>query len=81
MEGKAASSLCPIELASMGEKMRATAVSGFMSLELVLPGQAYRTRNSERCWKRYAADSLSDSLSAQTVLWSWHCKGQQQKEI
>lgn len=56
-------SLSLIELASMGKKMKATAVRVFMSLESILPGQAHRTRNCEHYWKGYM-DSLSESLSA-----------------
>lgn len=50
----------------MGEKMRATAVSGFTPLELILPGQAHRTRNSEHYQKGYMELSFlqSESLSA-----------------
>lgn len=51
-ERKVAASLSLIELASVGEEMRATAVSVSRSPELVLPGQAHRTRNSARYLKR-----------------------------
>lgn len=42
-----AASLNLIAMASVGEKMKATTFSVFMALELVLPGQAHRTRISK----------------------------------
>jgi len=52
-----------IEWALMGEKMRAAAVGVFLSLKLVLRGQASRTRHSKHCCDGYA-DSSSASPSA-----------------
>lgn len=48
----------------MGIKMRATAVSVLMYLELVLPGQAHRTRDSEHSEKGRQTACLKVFLQA-----------------